>query len=98
MSTASPPHSAPRDLRFAWRAVDTSGARKSGTVMAPDAGVARAMLKRDNLFAYELVMRGEPHRQKARAAEVTLFTRQLASLLRAGLPLAPALDLLAQSS
>ncbi len=41
--------------------------------------------------------RGAASRPKARAAEVTLFTRQLASLLRAGLPLAPSLDLLAQS-
>ena len=50
-----------------------------------------------SLFIVELTARGPAPRPTARAADVTLFTRQLASLLRAGLPLAPALDLLAQA-
>jgi type IV pilus assembly protein PilC len=84
-------------VRFKWRGVDGNGARKNGALIAPDAGSARAMLKRDNLFVVELTAQGPAPRAKARAADVTLFTRQLASLLRAGLPLAPALDLLAQA-
>ncbi|MGF6756515.1 type II secretion system F family protein [Paraburkholderia sp. GAS42] len=97
MNVTQPSSASSRDLRFTWRAVDSNGARRHGTVIAPDAAVARAMLKRDSLYVYELAARGPASRPKARAAEVTLFTRQLASLLRAGLPLAPALDLLAQS-
>ncbi len=98
MNMARPPsHASSPDLRFAWRAVDSSGVRRRGTLIAPDPALARARLKRDNLLVYELEARGQASRPKARAAEVTLFTRQLASLLRAGLPLAPALDLLAQS-
>ena len=42
--------------------------------------------------------RSVPHRcPKPRAADVTLFTRQLAGLLRAGLPLASSLDLIANT-
>ncbi|MFL9964544.1 type II secretion system F family protein [Paraburkholderia sediminicola] len=85
------------DTRFAWRGVDADGIHKNGTLIAPDASAARTMLKRDSLFIVELTARGPAPRPTARAAEVTLFTRQLASLLRAGLPLAPALDLLAQA-
>ncbi|MFM0735641.1 type II secretion system F family protein [Paraburkholderia xenovorans] len=97
MSTVTTGRAATGELRFTWRGVDTDGTRKSGALIAPDASTARAMLKRDKLFIVELSARGAAPRPKARAADVTLFTRQLASLLRAGLPLAPALDLLAQN-
>jgi len=84
-------------MRFVWRAVDAASVQRSGTLIAPDEGTARTMLKRDSLFIIELTARGWAPRPQARAAEVTRFTRQLASLLRAGLPLAPSLDLLAQA-
>ena len=93
--TASPLR--PADIRFRWRGVDADGGRKTGALIAPDAGTARALLQRDTLFVVDLKAEGPAPRPSANAAEVTLFTRQLASLLRAGLPLAPALDLLAQA-
>ena len=85
------------DMRFAWRGVDAAGTQRSGTLIAADAAAVRTMLKRDNLFIIELTTRGPAPRPRARASEVTRFTRQLASLLRAGLPLAPSLELLAQA-
>ncbi|AXE93624.1 type II secretion system F family protein [Paraburkholderia sp. DD10] len=97
MSAVTPRPPLAADVRFKWRGVDGNGARKNGALIAPDAGSARAMLKRDNLFVVELTAQGPAPRAKARAADVTLFTRQLASLLRAGLPLASALELLAQA-
>ncbi|WP_025602205.1 type II secretion system F family protein [Burkholderia sp. WSM2230] len=96
MTTPTAGTPASTDTRFGWRGVDADGIRKTGALIAPDAGTARALLKRDNLFVVDLKAKGPAPRAKANAAEVTLFTRQLASLLRAGLPLAPALDLLAQ--
>lgn len=97
MSTATPPRPLAADTRFRWRGVDADGVRKNGALIAPDAATARSALKRDKLFIVELTAHGPAPRPKTRAADVTLFTRQLASLLRAGLPLAPALDLLAQA-
>ncbi|MGF6772947.1 type IV pilus assembly protein PilC [Paraburkholderia sp. GAS199] len=97
MIAATPHRAAANDMRFKWQGVDTNGTRKSGSLIAPDASVARTMLQRDKLFIVELSAHGVAPRPKARAADVTLFTRQLASLLRAGLPLAPALELLAQN-
>jgi type IV pilus assembly protein PilC len=85
------------DLRFHWRGVGPDGTRKRGTLVAPDAATARAMLKRDSVAVLDLAERGAAARPKASASDVTSFTRQLASLLRAGLPLAPALELIAQT-
>jgi type IV pilus assembly protein PilC len=95
--TVRPPETEARDMRFAWRGVDAAGTQRSGIVIAADAAAVRIMLKRDNLFIVELTVRGPAPRPQARASEITRFTRQLASLLRAGLPLAPSLELLAQA-
>ncbi|TKC90932.1 type II secretion system F family protein [Trinickia terrae] len=95
MSTPAPP--ATSELRFAWQGVEADGTRKRGVIVAPDAATARTMLKRDRITVIEIEARGTAAKPKARASEVTSFTRQLASLLRAGLPLAPALDLISQT-
>ncbi|CAB3650669.1 type II secretion system F family protein [Paraburkholderia rhynchosiae] len=97
MSTPATHRPSLTDTRFRWRGVDRDGTRKHGALIAPDAGTARALLKRDNLFVVELVAQGPAPRPKTHTADVTLFTRQLSSLVRAGLPLAQALELLAQA-
>lgn len=85
------------EWRFAWRGVDTAGAPRRGTLVAVDAASARAALKRERIAITRLTRGRAAPRPRANQADVTRFTRQLASLLRAGLPLAPALDLLAQA-
>ncbi|KIG08217.1 type II secretion system F family protein [Caballeronia concitans] len=82
------------EIRFAWRGVDSEGARKSGKLIAADAASARASLRRDGVIVLELEARGDAPPAKASAADVGIFTRQLAGLLRAGLPLAGALEML----
>ncbi|WP_321955620.1 type II secretion system F family protein [Paraburkholderia bannensis] len=85
------------DSRFAWRGLDAAGVARRGTLIAFDATAARATLKRERITATLLERRGPAAPPRANQADVTRFTRQLASLLRAGLPLAGALDLLAQA-
>jgi type IV pilus assembly protein PilC len=88
---------ASRDLRFNWRGVDPAGVLKRGKTIAADASAARAALRREGWTVLELTSLGAAPAARARTADVTLFTRQLAGLLRAGLPLAPSLDLIAQT-
>lgn len=85
------------DTRFKWRGVDAHGAAKRGKTIAVDAATARAALKREGWTVLELDALGHAPPPKASGADVTLFTRQLAGLLRAGLPLAPSLELIAQT-
>lgn len=85
------------DTRFGWRSIDANGADKRGKTIASDSTCARAALKRAGVTVLELTTLGSAPPPKARAADVTLFTRQLAGLLRAGLPLAPSLDLIADT-
>jgi len=88
---------AAREWRFAWRGVDTRGTTRRGTLIAMDMATARAMLKREKITVAELTRQRAAPAPRVRQREITRFTRQLFSLLRAGLPLAPALELLAQA-
>ena len=85
------------DTRFEWRGVDANGAPKRGRTIAADPATARAALKRNGWTVLELTALCDAPPPKATNADITLFTRQLAGLLRAGLPLAPALELIAQT-
>jgi len=87
----------PFDTRFGWRGVDANGANKRSRTIAADSTSARAALKRDGVTVLEITALGSAPPPKARANDVTLFTRQLAGLLRAGLPLAPCLELIADT-
>ncbi len=83
-------HTASAEMRFTWRGVPIDGARRCGELVAADAVAARATLKRDGVIVLELEALGPAPPPKASAADVTVFTRQLAGLLRADLPLADA--------
>jgi type IV pilus assembly protein PilC len=83
------------DMRFAWRGVGADGARRRGRLIATNAIEARSTLKSDGVTVLELEALGHAPPPKAKSNDVTIFTRQLGGLLRAGLPLAGALELLA---
>ncbi|WP_269505753.1 type II secretion system F family protein [Burkholderia sp. IMCC1007] len=89
----TPPH----ETRFTWRGRRRNGTRCSGTIIAFDAAAARTALARDGIAVLALDARGRARPPAAGARDVTRFTRQLASLLQAGLPLAPSLDMLART-
>jgi type IV pilus assembly protein PilC len=86
------------DLRFRWRGVEIDGRRRRGTLVAPDAASARAHLQAAGITAAELDERGPAKAVRTSEREVTTLTRQLESLLQAGLTLVQSLELLARTS
>jgi type IV pilus assembly protein PilC len=82
------------DRMFSWRGLELDGRRRRGKLVAENAATARALLERRNIVALSLLDRGKAPAPSTSAREVTAFTRHLASLLRAGVPLAQGLELL----
>ena len=80
------------DMRFAWRGIEA--ARRHGKLIAADSTAARASLRRQGIIVLEVETLGAAPLPKASSNEIGVFTRQLAGLLRAGLPLAGALEML----
>jgi type II secretory pathway component PulF len=92
---------------FSYRALRTDGSLTTGQLDAGGRGEALTTLDRQGLRAVDLFEgtiedRGVPvqgqRRRRLSARAVEAFTRQLASLLAAGVPLAQALHLLARES
>jgi type IV pilus assembly protein PilC len=85
------------EYRFAWHGINAEGASQRGIVIAGDTLNAQRILRARKIVALTIVLRGPARTASLRPPEVTEFSRQLASLLEAGLALLPALELIARS-
>jgi type IV pilus assembly protein PilC len=85
------------EYRFAWHGINAEGASQRGIVIAGDTLNAQRILRARKIVALTIVLRGPARMVSLRPPEVTEFSRQLASLLEAGLALLPALELIARS-
>jgi len=86
-----------REFKFAWQGVATDGGLQRGVVVAQDITMAQRALRNRKIIALQIEPRGRASLPRLRAQDVTQFSRQLAGLLHAGLPLLQALELIANS-
>ena len=82
---------------FAWQGQDAQGRQRQGRLKAPNAGLARAQLRRQGLQQVKLQRLWWDRLDRVRPEALSLMTRQLAALLRAGVPLLQSLDMLSRS-
>jgi type IV pilus assembly protein PilC len=77
-----------RDIPFAWEGKDKRGARVKGKSLAPDEQSLRAELRRQGV-APSRVRKQRQRRAGGRvnAGDIAIFSRQLATMLSAGIPL-----------
>ena len=82
--------------KFAYAAIDPTGAPIEGVTKAETIGAARAVLVEQNLFPTKIeesrgVLDFELTKEKVKKKELMHFTRQLAIFVKAGIPLTDAL-------
>ncbi|MBU6194813.1 MAG: type II secretion system F family protein [Burkholderiales bacterium] len=94
MPAATP--QAPLEHLFAWEGRDRHGQSLRGELMAPGASLVQAQLRRQGIFLTRLRPVRAAGRPALSHAERAVFTRQLATLTRASLPLLQSLDLMAR--
>ena len=87
-------------VTFVWQGRDGTGRSASGEVAAPDARFAQAQLRRQGIAVSQLrrKRRWPSFKRSIAAADIALFSRQLATMMRAGLPLVRAFDLVASGA
>src|SRR5215470_12691932 len=83
-----------RDVPFAWEGRDKRGARIKGRSLAPDEQTLRAELRRQGVAPSKI----RKHTTGAKGGKVTpgdiaIFSRQLATMLAAGIPLVQAFEI-----
>ena len=76
------------------------GQTKKGEFEAPDEGGVRVYLRQQNIIPIKITPKGKefklslPFKQKVQQRAIAIFTRQLATMIDAGLPLVQSLDIL----
>jgi type IV pilus assembly protein PilC len=85
--------------RYKWEGKTLRGEKRKGEMEAPDEGVVRTHLRQQNVIPTKVVAKGKEvsfslGRQRVKKKDVAVFTRQLATMIDAGLPLVQSLDIL----
>jgi type IV pilus assembly protein PilC len=83
-----------RDIPFAWEGKDKRGARVKGKSLAPDEQTLRAELRRQGVAPSRI----RKQRQvgaggRVNAGDIAVFSRQLSTMLAAGIPLVQAFEI-----
>src|SRR6185312_10055186 len=83
-----------RDIPFAWEGRDKRGARIKGKSLAPDEQTLRAELRRQGVAASRIRKQRQGRKGgKVNAGDIAIFSRQLATMLAAGIPLVQAFEI-----
>ncbi len=83
-----------RDIPFAWEGRDKRGARIKGRSLAPDEQTLRAELRRQGVAPSRIRKQRQGRRGgKVNAGDIAVFSRQLSTMLAAGIPLVQAFEI-----
>jgi len=78
---------------FRWEGKDKNGRAVRGEMRAPSETVVQATLRRQGVMAKRVQKQKMSRGRRISEKDITLFTRQLATMVRAGVPLLQALDI-----
>src|SRR4030043_72559 len=87
---------------YKWEGKAGKGAIKKGEMEAPNEAAIRIHLRQQNIVPTKVVSKGKefkislPFKKKVNQRAIAVFTRQLATMIDAGLPLVQSLEILSQ--
>jgi type IV pilus assembly protein PilC len=85
-----------KEFNFTWVGQDRGGKTVRGELRATGEAQANAMLRRQGIKVAQLKRERRSRGGKVTEKDITLFTRQLATMLRSGVPLLQAFDIVAK--
>src|SRR6266536_2726863 len=82
-----------KDINFAWEGKDKSGKVMRGEMRAPGEAMVNATLRRQGIIVTKVKKQQAGRGGSVSDKDVTLFTRQLATMMKAGVPLLQSFDI-----
>ncbi|MFO7276641.1 MAG: type II secretion system F family protein [Pseudomonadota bacterium] len=84
-----------RDIPFTWEGVDRRGNRVKGKSLAPDEATLRADLRRQGIAASRIRKQSSAFKTSGKITpeDIAIFSRQLATMMAAGIPLVQGLEI-----
>ncbi len=85
---------------YVWQGVDRRGNKTKGEITGTTQANAKALLRKQGIVANSVKKKSEPlfakRGKKIKPADVAVFTRQLATMVKAGVPLIQSFDIVAE--
>jgi type IV pilus assembly protein PilC len=90
----------PTPSLYVWRGVDRNGKKVNGEMSGPNQAGVKVMLRKQGIVAKSVKKKPKPvfgERKKAiKPMDICIFTRQLATMVKAGVPLVQSFDIVAE--
>ncbi|HEY6772984.1 MAG TPA: type II secretion system F family protein, partial [Oxalicibacterium sp.] len=83
---------------FAWEGRDKTGKVVRGELRAGGEAVVNATLRRQGVVVTKVKKKAYRSGRKIQEKDITLFTRQLATMMKAGVPLLQSFDIVAKGN
>ena len=87
---------------FVWTGTDRNGRKSKGEVLATTAAIARVQLRNQGIATKSVKKKPKSlisfGAKKIQPADIAIFTRQLATMMKAGVPLVQAFDIVAEGT
>ena len=85
---------------FVWEGADRNGNRKKGEMQAQNSAMAKAQLRREGINVLKIKAKskplfglGGPKRKPIKPLDIAIFARQLATMMKAGVPLVQSFEI-----
>ena len=98
MATAAAKKSAPQEFVFEWEGKDRNGKVVRGEMRAGGEAMVGASLRRQGILVNKVKKRRMSGGASVKPKDIAIFTRQLATMMRAGVPLLQSFDIVARGS
>ncbi|MDB5822710.1 MAG: pilC [Herminiimonas sp.] len=87
-----------KESLFAWEGKDRSGKQVRGEIRASGEHVVSANLRRQGILVSKVKKKTHRGGRKVTEKDITLFTRQLATMMKAGVPLLQSFDIVSKGN
>lgn len=91
---------AAKQTTFLWEGTDRKGSKSRGEVNSQNAAIARAQLRKQGIAVKTLKKKPKPlfgpRKKPIKPMDIAVFTRQLATMTKAGVPLIQSFDIVAE--
>ena len=93
MATATKAATKAKEFNFVWEGKDRNGKKVRGEMKAPGEAVVNATLRKQGISVQKVKKQTFSGGSSISAKDITLFTRQLATMMKAGVPLLQSFDI-----
>jgi len=85
---------------FVWTGLDRNGRKNQGEIVAASQALAKAQLRKQGISAKTVKRKAKPlfsvGSKKIKSSDIAIFTRQMATMMKAGVPLVQSFDIVAE--